>query len=50
MQDVNTYYVEINEIWKWAKLIGLNIKKKTDQCVEDKKRYKKEIAQSKRTS
>jgi hypothetical protein len=41
MEDVNTYYVEINEIWKWAKLIGFNIKKKTEQCIEDKKNTKK---------
>jgi len=36
MEDANTYYVEINEIWKWGKLIGFNINNKTEQCVQDK--------------
>jgi hypothetical protein len=30
---VNTYYVEINQIWQWAKSIGYNMtKKKRGMC------------------
>jgi hypothetical protein len=31
----DTYYIEINQIWKWAKSIGLNVTKRREQCVED---------------
>jgi hypothetical protein len=32
---VDTYYVEINQIWKWAKSIGYNMTKKREECAKD---------------
>lgn len=29
------YYIEINQICQWAQSIELNVKKRTEQCVEE---------------
>jgi hypothetical protein len=30
------YYIEVNQIWKWAKSIGLNVTKRREECAEDR--------------
>jgi sugar diacid utilization regulator len=37
----NKNYIDMNEFWKWAKLIGFNVKQKRKQYVVDKNDIKK---------
>ncbi|CAF1008747.1 unnamed protein product [Rotaria sordida] len=37
----NSHYVDVNGIWKWAKLIGIDMKKEREQSSEDKQDVQK---------